>query len=183
MRLSHEEMHRYFERSLDRYKARTAFTTEIAFAIPCAEAIAVIAQSPRIVEVGAGTGYWAALLTQTGCDVVATDANQGRTGYRQKIGYHYPVQRLKAVTAVRRHPDRDVLMSWPSYNEGWAVRAARAIAPGRSLYYIGEGSGGCTADDAFFRLMRRDFEEVAECDIPQWDGLHDGLWHYRRRVP
>lgn len=180
--LSPETIEAYIRGSLPRYTARTKFNQEISFAVPCAEAIAMIAQSPRLLEVGAGTGYWAALLAGAGCDVVATDAARSKTGYRQTIGRYHEVKSMKATMAVNRHQDRDLLMVWPSYDDGWAARAAAVLPRGRSLYFIGEDQGGCTADDAFFKVLDRDFEEVAECGIPQWDGLHDWLWHYRKRV-
>ncbi|PNW76347.1 hypothetical protein CHLRE_12g552827v5 [Chlamydomonas reinhardtii] len=47
----------------------------VSWAIPSAEALEVIAQQSggRVVEVGAGTGYWAWLLARRGVDVVAVD--------------------------------------------------------------------------------------------------------------
>ena len=47
----------------------------MSWAVPSAEALEVIAQvsGGRVVEVGAGTGYWAWLLTRRGVDVVAVD--------------------------------------------------------------------------------------------------------------
>lgn len=179
---SPEALEAYIKGSLPRYKARTEFNREISFAIPCAEAIAMIAQSRLLLEVGAGTGYWAALLAKAGCDVVATDAASGVTGYRQTIGRYHEIRQLKASRAVKVWPERDVLMVWPSYDQSWAAWAARGMDRNRSLYFIGEGRGGCTADDSFFKVLERDFEEVAECDIPQWDGIHDWLRHYRKLV-
>jgi hypothetical protein len=49
---------------------------------------------------------------------------------------------------------------------------------GRTLAFIGEGEGGCTADDEFFRLLETG-EEVESIPLPQWDGLHDHLTIYR----
>jgi hypothetical protein len=46
-----------------------------AFALPSDDALdAIVRSAPHgIVELGAGTGYWAALLEQRGADVVAFD--------------------------------------------------------------------------------------------------------------
>lgn len=44
-----------------------------AFGVPTDAALDAIAARGPVVELGAGTGYWAALLRQAGCDVVAYD--------------------------------------------------------------------------------------------------------------
>lgn len=44
-----------------------------SFAIPCQEAIEAIGRAERVLEIGAGTGFWARLLANRGVDVVATD--------------------------------------------------------------------------------------------------------------
>lgn len=56
------------------YMRRVAIR-DYAYAVPSAEALDVIAQESggRVVEVGAGTGYWAWLLSRRGVDVVAVD--------------------------------------------------------------------------------------------------------------
>ena len=45
-----------------------------AFAVPSKECVAAIARHGPIVECGAGTGYWSAILQHSGVDVVAYDA-------------------------------------------------------------------------------------------------------------
>ena len=52
---------------------RTFACRAYAFAVPNAEALAVLRQHSPLVEWGAGTGYWAALLQRAGADVVALD--------------------------------------------------------------------------------------------------------------
>jgi hypothetical protein len=46
--------------------------------------------------------------------------------------------------------------------------------------YVGEGQWGCTADDEFFKLLDASWEQEKFIDIPQWDGMHDGMNIYRR---
>lgn len=54
---------------------RSQLVTRYGFAVPSDEALTAIERcSPRgVVELGAGTGYWAFLLQQRGVDVVAFD--------------------------------------------------------------------------------------------------------------
>jgi methylase of polypeptide subunit release factors len=46
-----------------------------AFASPNSEALKALVKLSPIVEIGAGVGYWAALLRQQGAEVVAIDQN------------------------------------------------------------------------------------------------------------
>ncbi len=52
---------------------RDVFISRYGFSVPTDEALQLIASvSPQwVVEVGAGTGYWARLLNDVGVDVVA----------------------------------------------------------------------------------------------------------------
>ena len=123
-----------------------------SFAIPTDDALdLLIAQSPGgIVEIGAGTGYWARLLTDRGADVVAYDVapppsveNHWFAGQRP----WFPVTRGDE-RAVQRHADRTLLLVWPTRNETWAADAAMAhlASGGQRLAYVGEPPGGRTGD-------------------------------------
>lgn len=52
----------------------------VSFGIPSAAALEAIARHGPIIEVGAGTGYWAGLLQAMGVDIVAFDAEPTSTG-------------------------------------------------------------------------------------------------------
>jgi len=148
---------------------------KFGFSIPCIEAVRAIAAGSPLVEVGAGSGYWTRLLKAAGADVVVTDIGEGQQGnYQITVGED--VTRLSAQDAVKKWPERNVFVSWPSYEMSWAFEMARLIQSGRTLFYIGEGNGGCTADDRFHRLMDREFHEAATIRIPQWPGIHDRLY-------
>src|SRR5262245_34518575 len=57
------------------------------FAVPNAEAIAAIAALSPIVEIGAGTGYWAWMLRNAGVDVIAYDKQPVVTGGTNPFGF------------------------------------------------------------------------------------------------
>lgn len=171
-----------------------------AWAIPSPEAIEVIASFGPVIEVGAGTGYWARRLWDAGCDVIATDLNPpvllpgrepedmhrpqassvssptGNHWHRSGALYH-PMSEDDAAVAAAEHPDRTLLLVWPPYNHDMAFRAARAHldAGGTTVAYVGEGYGGCTADDAFHELLAERYEQVHLVALPQWPGIHDDL--------
>lgn len=84
------------------------------------------------------------------------------------------------TSAAAAHRDRALLLVWPPYGSPMARLAANAWR-GEVLVYVGEGPGGCTADDSFHNLMEREFAEVAEVANPCWDGIHDWVQIYRRK--
>ena len=133
------------------------------------------------VEVGAGTGALANRLADAGADIVATDDMSDE--YNFKHGHHFPVASSSATVTVRAHPDRTVIMSWPSYGSPWASHTLRAMAPGQRLIHIGESRGGCTADDDFFDALDKDFEEIKLLPHKRFWGLHDYCTLHRKEEP
>lgn len=173
-----------------------------SWAIPNDAALNALAGLGRLVEMGAGTGYWSRLLRQRGVDVIAYDRAPGTgcTWYRD--GGLGPVQHTEVVRAepevLRAHPDRALLLVWPPFVSHENVDDADFVSFGRrclrvyrgaTVAYVGEprrvrGDGnraGWTADDTFFDDLHRDFATVQWVSIPRWPGLQDALWILRRR--
>lgn len=134
-----------------------------------------------VLEVGAGSGYWARQLTLAGLDVLATDlhrveANGFTHGFR-----HAEVETLGAADAVRRHPGRALLLVWPPPGDPMAAEALRAHR-GDTFLYAGEGPGGMCADAAFFDELDRHWAVADVCPLTvRWLGHGDAVTLYRRR--
>jgi hypothetical protein len=104
----------------------------VAFAIPSNEVIQqIIGIAPKIVEVGAGTGYWSYLLSKFGADIIAYDArppghendatasNLDINVYFGSSSSYYPVKYGTASTIfdgsnVDEVQDRALLIVWPN---------------------------------------------------------------------
>jgi hypothetical protein len=103
----------------------------ISFAIPSNDVIEhIVGIAPRILEVGAGTGYWSYLLSKFGADIIAYDArppgqdndtttsNLGNNVYFGSSSSYYPVKYGIASTifGVSRVDvkDRALLIVWPN---------------------------------------------------------------------
>lgn len=187
---------------------RDTLLRRYSFAIPTDEALAAIMEvSPGgVVELGAGTGYWARLLHERGVDVIAHDRFPppapenpwfaGSTPW-------YPVTR-GGEEIVEAYTDRTLLLVWPTRNEEWAARAATAhhAGGGRRLVYVGEGPGGHTGDDQLHALLglverclacaygltdvactchvEQRWQLDAVVTLPHWEGFCDDLHVYRR---
>jgi hypothetical protein len=169
-----DKVSRYDNRSM-----RQEVIRRYGFSVPCSEAVAVLAALSPLVEVGAGSGYWAKLLREAGADIVATDAMLATDYSHMWVGA--PVERMTAQEAVAKWPERNVFVSWPSRDMPWAAEMAGLMRPGRTLAYIGEGRGGCTADKGFFELLGSGFFESSSLRIPRWDCINDELRIYVRK--
>jgi hypothetical protein len=191
-----------------RADARRAAIARYGFAVPTEEAIGVLRdQSPDgVVEIGAGTGYWARIAHDAGIDVVAYDiAPAPSVDNRWFAGsarwYHVERADHRAVT---QHANRTLLVVWPTKNEVWPVEAIDlyAAAGGRTLVYVGEGPGGQTGDDAFHARLgaltacrqctygildapcvcayEAQWSPCAVVELPRWPGCEDDLRVYER---
>jgi hypothetical protein len=167
------------ERSL-RY-LRKGFVNTWGCSIPCREAVELLRPLSPLVEVGAGTGYWSALLAAAGLDVVATDLEPELNSYGAEVGRHFPVRALDAVRAVEAYPERNVFCSWPTLHGTWLTDAARLILPGKHLALIAEDRGGVTADAGLFDLLDHAFTQSARLELPQFPPHLDRLTIWRRR--
>lgn len=159
---------------------RGPFTFFYSFALPSRETLQAITEhTTRIVEVGAGSGFWASQLAMAGADVVATDIYEPGE-YAVRTPWH-PVERLDAVEATRQHPDRDVLMVWPPQGADWPLEIARNLAPGRLIIFIGEATEYMSASAGFYDLVGSDaFEEVAAERPARFPGINDRLLIFRK---
>ncbi len=127
----------------------------------------------QLLEVAAGSGLWARLLTEAGVPVVATDSGAGLQPA------WFPVEIADAQIAVRSHPECTVLLlCWPPFNETCAFRALGAFK-GDLLVYVGDPR--FTADKAFHDLLRKSWQCHETIPLPSWPGLDDGLHLYVRR--
>ena len=170
------------------WEERPKLVRKYAWAVPNAEAILKIAAVGPIVEIGAGSGYWARQVAEAGGDIRAFDNAVGvprEPGYGPgygPVGTHFPVEE-GGVEKARSWCDRALFLCWPPYGTSMADDALAAYeeSGGKCFIYIGEDSMGCTGDDAFHaRLKAPEWVLTDRVHIPQWQGIHDTLCIYRR---
>jgi hypothetical protein len=154
-----------------------------AWAIPDAGALAALARHAPLLECGAGTGYWAALLRASGVDVVASDLTPCGAGNKYHDTRHRPwsdVRAASAVDAVRASPGRTLFLCWPPYDDDDASYAALRAYRGDVLVYVGGGSDGPTGTVRFHRELALNWHPAEQALLPNWPGLRDRLVVYRR---
>ena len=162
---------------LDLPARRRELAALFSWAIPGEGALAVLAGYGPLVECGAGTGYWAALLRARGVDVEASDiAGSHDAGHRPWT----EVTAANAVAAVRGGRGRTLFVCWPPFDDDGASYAAVRAYRGDVLLYVGGGPGGPTGTERFHRELELNWSPVEQVAVPNWPGLPDRLVVYLR---
>jgi hypothetical protein len=161
-------------------KARWELVVTHAWAVPNEEAIdAIVRHSPQgVVEIGAGTGYWARLIRARGKLVVAYDEAPGDNAQAQGTWSQVEVGGPEKAALW---PQLSLFLCWPPYATPMALLCLDAYK-GSKLLYVGEGEGMATGDDAFHEKLNDEWEEVEYVALPQWPHIHDGLRVYERTL-
>lgn len=195
-----EDLRREILKSGENFIHRDKLVRQYSWAVPSPEAIKWIAERTKsICEIGAGRGYWANLINDTGVKVEAYDMNIAR-GRMARNGWHnprsplspdllspeletgdlfYPVQRGGAKKAAE-HPDKTLFLCWPPHSSKMALDCLKHYR-GKQILYCGEWNG-CCADEKFFGALEKDWKEIGCFDIPQWPCIRDHLWLLKRKV-
>jgi hypothetical protein len=168
--------------SFDFHDRQTA-VRNFSWAIPNEEAIRKIAAFSPIVEMGAGSGYWARLLKKAGADITPFDKH-GSSTKRNPFVYkmHMRVHRGNSkVLRKRKFKNHALMLCWAPYDDPMAYECLKEFR-GSIVVMIGEGRYGCTGDDNCWEYLDKYFKEVKDINIPQWSGIHDDVQIYKRKV-
>lgn len=160
------------------WRERRRLCAKYAWAIPDGTSLGEIAKLSPLVEIGAGTGYWAMLLEKCGAFVVAYDRRAGDSRLHPEKKYHEVLEGTESVLKTTP-PEFNLFLCWPSYGTPFASNALRLFR-GQYVAYIGEGPGGCTGDDEFHKGLEEGWAIVKRVEIPRWAGVQDALTIYRR---
>jgi len=157
-------------RRLDLPARRRELAARYAWAIPDEAALAELVALGPLVEAGAGTGYWAALIGARGGDVVAYDLAPGERTWTE-------VRSGDSVASVRAHPDRTLFLCWPPFDTDAGYRAIRAYR-GDVLAYAGDARA--TGTPRMHQELALNWTPEATMALPTWPGVADRLVILRR---
>lgn len=163
------------------FRHREELVKKYAWSIPDdAIAQAILEHTPhrKIVDVGAGTGYWGWFLSQYGLDVVCYDIEPYHNDYSANKWLEV---KKGGPESAGIHPERALLLCWPPYSDSMAAQTLKAYQ-GDLLIYIGEGRWGCTGDDDFHYQIEESgtWENVFHSHPVNWRGIHSQNFIYRR---
>lgn len=130
----------------------------------------------KLIEIGAGLGYWASIFEQHGVPVTCYDdlswkSSQGDRWHSIKVG---------GPKWAALYPEHTLFLCWPPYGESMAMDALNAYK-GNQLVYIGEGESGCTGNDEFHAMLDKEWVETAYRSNPAFYGINDRVFIYERK--
>lgn len=167
--------------TLNGFGLRESLVRKYAWGIPDEESIRAIRDVVQtfglkgVVEMAAGSGYWGSLLKQAGVEWRGFDEKPWQTSYA------HVSEGTPATLGSNVWKDWLLLLCWPPYAEPMAYDALMLFT-GRYVCYVGEGDGGCTADDAFHELLRLEWEVLVAVENPSWWGINDELIIYVKKA-
>lgn len=162
---------------------RQVLVEKFSWSVPNEAALQKIASLGPLVEVGAGAGYWSALLRARGVDLLVYDAHPVES---RRSWFHSTAERSWTNVAegtenvAANHADRTLFLSWPPHNEPMGANTLWHFT-GNRLVYVGEGRGGVTGDVRFHDMLEANWNLVETVAIPQWKGRSDALYVYERK--
>lgn len=166
-----------------------------ACAIPTEAAIdAIAALRTPTMELGAGTGYWGALLRMKGVECVLYDrAPPTAQGNNPYFGRQYTDVLEGDESKAALHPGHALMLVWPYSDEEaassmadsdpWDVRALAQYA-GSTVVHVGEMdelAHNCTTSKSFKQLLTSAFAQVKSIALPSWPHCKDELTIWKRR--
>ena len=172
-------------------RAATASCHEYAYAVPSDGALDALAAVGPLVEIGAGTGYWASCLRERGVAVEAFDVappGDGANAYHGRSKAWTAVKRggvAEAVAAATRGARRATLFAcYPPPGEREAYLGAAAAAfhdgGGETLALVGEWRGD-TATAGDLLALRARFALAARVALPNYGDGSAELTIWTRR--
>ena len=138
-------------------------------------------EHPKVLEVCAGLGVLSFALNECGCDCIPTDSKT-EVGTFNWDDQWMDVKELDWVDAVKKYgSDVDfVVCSWPRHGVSQVIKEFSIVNPGAPFIYIGEGWGGCTADDEFFEHSEKHYFQSFLSEVnrkyQRWEGIHDSVY-------
>lgn len=165
-----------------------------AHAIPNEDSIDVIRKHTPIVEMFAGSGYWASVLISEGCDIEAFD---DFSFFREKVRYSNKEycrcpnsffwtkieEGTPSVLSNKKYDKYTLMLCWPP-DDGDGKDAADCLKyyGGKTLIYIGQEEGGCTAGKKFFEMIDKEWDLDEELALPSWPKYESSLFLYNKII-
>lgn len=165
---------------LQAWSARSDLVRKYAWAIPNDVAIETCRTLLPIIEIGAGKGYWASLIDG---DIVCYDchANNPSVNTYVDTGENYWPVACGGTNRAAEYPNHTLFLCWPPYAIDMAADCLAAYM-GVKLILIGEGDGGCTANEKFWLALDAKWTRTQTIVIPQWNGIYDVLTIWEKNV-
>lgn len=160
---------------------RADLVTKYAFSVPVAEVLETVAGYSPIVEIGAGTGYWAMCLSQLGAHIDAFDIKPpdenfpcewNDTNYWFGDTWYSVWEGDESIAGA--YPERTLFLSWPMPEDPMAYNALHHYrkAGGHTVIYIGDRRS--SGDEAFHNEIESS-QIIESRRLWSWPGIEERL--------
>jgi len=176
-----------FRETYRRYKRiRRGLRRKYSYSVPSPEVVEYMCQhAQRVLEIGAGLGYWCSSLRAAGCsevlasDIVEPDSNHWVSGQPYISDLIVTPDTEALVKSCHQHT---LLMQWipPRQSAIYAINALRLTDAG-NVFVVGEPKGGASANENFFAVLQESWIKKRRLTLPRFPGVLDSLYHYARR--
>lgn len=176
------------ERLQDKFSFRNKYAHIYAWAIPNEEALFEIKQYAPLIELGAGSGYWAWLLReQLATNILCYDIAPPSSSSEENT-FHPKAQTWTEVlkgdeSILDSHGERNLFLCWPPAEghsqEEFALRVLSRFA-GEYFLFVGEESCA-TGNEKFHELLQSEWTQIKCAELPRWEACDDSLFVFRRK--
>lgn len=158
-----------------------------AYATPCPAALDLLAEYAPILEVGAGTGYWAYTMRKRHPEVTIIAYDKDPPSFAKDVKSNSYHGRAAAWTTVLKggvekismHPGATLFLCYPPPDNDMALQALR-LYEGEYLCYCGEYRGD-TGTKSFEQLLEQKFVCLKFQVLPNWADTCYSLTVWKRR--
>ena len=163
---------------------RGEFIARYAFSIPTPDIVREIARHSPLVEIGAGSGYWAMCLKSAGADIICYDSRPpseeapwDASGGNRWFEDEWCTVIEGDASMAGRYPERTLFLCWPPIHDPMAHDALRGYgaAGGKKIVYVGDP--GASGDEAFHRELSA-LEMETSIRLWAWPGIDERLMIY-----
>ena len=151
-----------------------------SWAVPSETALRAIVACSPIVEIGAGSGYWAHLISQYGGDILAFDKHLPLENEAYPFQKEWFPIEIGGPEKAKEHNKRSLFLCWPPIDHPFAYECLKEYK-GEIFIYVGTKRGFYTGDDRFFDKIASEWKAIEKMAIPRWHGIFDSLSIYVRR--
>ena len=166
---------------LDCWETRGYYTKNKSWAVYSDKVGKFLAKFSPILEIGAGSCFWASKLRNLGAEVVVYD----KYPVQKRAKNHYCRQTyvkpwIGGPEKVKKYPNHTLFLCWPPYADSMAYDALRKFQCNRVIYN-GEGYGGWTGCDKFHNLLESWDRLDVDITVSSFYGINDCLSIFERK--
>lgn len=156
-----------------------------SWGVPTEKVIRMIASLGPLVEMGAGNGYWAMLLSKVGSDIIAFDEKPTWSRLRSladqnpwmAMGVRHGKVRRGRPEDLRRMSERTLLLCWPPKDDPMAIDSLMAWGGDRIVLV---GPRKYVGSDEFYDELQKNYVLRHDEPLPSWPECEDSAQFWVR---